>query len=111
MENSDYLNRLKNSGRNDKCLCGSGKKYKKCHLIEDERLKHEDFAKKEKEREEAEKKKAELEEKNAEENGLPVKKRKRVNSKYIPPVSKARGAKGHNSGGLSRRVAKQSGSK
>ena len=24
-------------GRNDSCWCGSGKKYKKCHLIEDEK--------------------------------------------------------------------------
>jgi len=24
-------------GRNDICWCGSGKKYKKCHLIEDEK--------------------------------------------------------------------------
>lgn len=25
-------------GRNDECWCGSGKKYKKCHLVHDERL-------------------------------------------------------------------------
>ena len=25
-------------GRNDECWCGSGKKYKKCHLAIDERL-------------------------------------------------------------------------
>ena len=24
-------------GRNDACWCGSGKKYKKCHLAEDEK--------------------------------------------------------------------------
>ena len=24
-------------GRNDLCWCGSGKKYKKCHLFEDEK--------------------------------------------------------------------------
>ena len=24
-------------GRNDPCWCGSGKKYKKCHLLEDEK--------------------------------------------------------------------------
>lgn len=24
-------------GRNDVCWCGSGKKYKKCHLLEDEK--------------------------------------------------------------------------
>ena len=27
----------RNPGRNESCWCGSGKKYKKCHLIEDEK--------------------------------------------------------------------------
>ena len=36
MAASDYEVRLKTTGRNDRCLCGSGKKYKKCHLAEDE---------------------------------------------------------------------------
>jgi uncharacterized protein YecA (UPF0149 family) len=27
----------RNPGRNDSCWCGSGKKYKKCHLVEDEK--------------------------------------------------------------------------
>ncbi len=36
MADSDYEVRLKTTGRNDPCLCGSGKKYKKCHLAEDE---------------------------------------------------------------------------
>jgi hypothetical protein len=31
----DYLQRLRNTGRNDECPCGSGRKYKKCHLGED----------------------------------------------------------------------------
>ncbi|MGI9626803.1 MAG: SEC-C metal-binding domain-containing protein [Longimicrobiales bacterium] len=35
MSDTDYEVRL-TSGRNDPCLCGSGKKYKKCHLAEDE---------------------------------------------------------------------------
>jgi len=26
-----------NPGRNELCWCGSGRKYKKCHLIEDEK--------------------------------------------------------------------------
>ena len=29
---------MKKPGRNDECWCGSGKKYKKCHLEFDERL-------------------------------------------------------------------------
>src|SRR6185369_2724487 len=28
--------RLSSTGRNEPCACGSGKKYKKCHLIGDE---------------------------------------------------------------------------
>lgn len=36
MSDSDYEERLKTTGRNDPCLCGSGKKYKKCHLAEDQ---------------------------------------------------------------------------
>jgi SEC-C motif len=36
MSDSDYEMRLKATGRNDRCPCGSGKKYKKCHLAEDE---------------------------------------------------------------------------
>jgi uncharacterized protein YchJ len=27
----------RNPGRNEACWCGSGRKYKKCHLIEDEK--------------------------------------------------------------------------
>jgi hypothetical protein len=33
---TDPLERLRSAGRNDDCPCGSGKKYKKCHLREDE---------------------------------------------------------------------------
>ena len=36
----DYESRLKNTNRNDSCPCGSGKKYKKCHLSEDEAAQH-----------------------------------------------------------------------
>jgi len=36
MSDSDYEARLKTTGRNDHCPCGSGKKYKKCHSAEDE---------------------------------------------------------------------------
>lgn len=31
-----FQTRLKSAKRNDPCPCGSGKKYKKCHLPEDE---------------------------------------------------------------------------
>ena len=36
MSEAEFLQRLKETGRNDTCPCGSGKKYKKCHLAEDE---------------------------------------------------------------------------
>jgi uncharacterized protein YecA (UPF0149 family) len=31
-------------GRNELCWCGSGKKYKKCHLLEDEKKANRSFA-------------------------------------------------------------------
>jgi len=36
MAEEEYKSRLKSTGRNDTCPCGSGKKYKKCHLQADE---------------------------------------------------------------------------
>jgi hypothetical protein len=36
MADNDWQTRLK-TGRNDPCPCGSGKKYKKCHLEADEK--------------------------------------------------------------------------
>jgi hypothetical protein len=41
----DYLRRLRDTGRNDDCPCGSGKKYKKCHLREDEAKESKSLAK------------------------------------------------------------------
>lgn len=37
MSGTEYEARLTSTGRNDSCPCGSGKKYKKCHLAEDEK--------------------------------------------------------------------------
>ena len=31
----EAIERIKSTGRNDPCPCGSGKKYKKCHLSSD----------------------------------------------------------------------------
>jgi hypothetical protein len=45
MKAEDYLDRLKNLGRNDQCPCGSGKKYKKCHLAQDEELQQKELEK------------------------------------------------------------------
>jgi hypothetical protein len=36
MSDADYEQRLTSTGRNDRCPCDSGKKYKKCHLAEDQ---------------------------------------------------------------------------
>lgn len=36
MPENEALERLRKAGRNDDCPCGSGKKYKKCHLRSDE---------------------------------------------------------------------------
>ena len=41
--------RLKTIGRNDPCPCGSGKKYKKCHLLKDEIAEHKKLLLKEEE--------------------------------------------------------------
>ena len=51
MNASDYEQRLKTTGRNDPCPCGSGRKYKKCHLAEDEAARHKELAKAAEERE------------------------------------------------------------
>jgi hypothetical protein len=45
MSAEEYKERIKNTGRNDTCPCGSGKKYKKCHLPEDEKSNSEALAK------------------------------------------------------------------
>lgn len=45
MADEEYQARLKNTGRNDTCPCGSGKKYKKCHLLADEKSNSEALAK------------------------------------------------------------------
>lgn len=36
MSDDSYSDRLKHTQRNDPCPCGSGRKYKKCHLEADE---------------------------------------------------------------------------
>lgn len=53
MNASEYNGRLKTTGRNDACPCGSGKKYKKCHLAEDEAAKHAELVKAAEERQAA----------------------------------------------------------
>lgn len=40
VSDDSYSERLKNTKRNDPCPCGSGRKYKKCHLETDEAAQH-----------------------------------------------------------------------
>ncbi len=42
MDETKFIERLKTTGRNDVCPCGSGKKYKKCHLAADEAARSEE---------------------------------------------------------------------
>jgi len=53
MNASDYAERLKTTGRNDPCPCGSGRKYKHCHLAEDEAARHAELEKAAEERQAA----------------------------------------------------------
>ncbi len=43
MSKVNPIERLQNTKRNDPCPCGSGKKYKKCHMDEDQKLKSEEI--------------------------------------------------------------------
>lgn len=45
MTADDFAARLKDTGRNDDCPCGSGKKYKKCCLHSDEQKQSASMAK------------------------------------------------------------------
>jgi len=53
MNASEGNQRLKTLGRNDLCSCGSGKKYKKCHLPSDEAARHAQMLKANEDREAA----------------------------------------------------------
>ncbi|HVZ79913.1 MAG TPA: SEC-C metal-binding domain-containing protein [bacterium] len=44
MADQDWQSRIK-TGRNDDCPCGSGKKYKKCHMEADQKAQSEALAK------------------------------------------------------------------
>ncbi|MBU1863074.1 MAG: SEC-C domain-containing protein [Candidatus Omnitrophica bacterium] len=45
MNEQNFAQWLKNTGRNDQCPCDSGNKYKKCHLSEDELVQHKEMQK------------------------------------------------------------------
>lgn len=43
MEDKKALERLKQTGRNDPCPCGTEKKYKKCHMVADQKVKSDEL--------------------------------------------------------------------
>ena len=105
MEELDFHKRLKSTGRNDQCLCGSGKKYKKCHLNEDQRMEHEEFKKREEELKAAEMEQSELEEESSEASDFPTRKKGKIDSNFKTPAPKSRGTKGIKSTSIPRRPA------
>jgi SEC-C motif len=105
MEESDFHKRLKSTGRNDQCLCGSGKKYKKCHLNEDERMEHEEFKKREEALKVAEHEVSELEKEDTVVNDSSGRKKSKVDNSFQPLASKSRGTKGIKSTSIPRRPA------
>lgn len=105
MEESDFHKRLKNTGRNEPCLCGSGKKYKKCHLNEDQSMEHEEFKKREEAVKAEEHKASELEKENPEANDTSGRKKGKIDNSFKSPASKARGVKGIKSTSIPRRPA------
>lgn len=105
MEESDFQSRLKSAGRNDPCPCGSGKKYKKCHMAEDERLEHEEFRKRKEALKQAEQEAAELEKENPDAAESTSRKKVKIDNSFKPPASKYRGTKGIKSTSIPRRPA------
>ena len=66
------IDRLRKTGRNDSCPCGSGKKYKKCHLREDEEAERAWLSKVQEENQKAAEAEAEAEEKSGKKEGSGV---------------------------------------
>ncbi|MBT3271654.1 MAG: hypothetical protein HN368_00755 [Spirochaetales bacterium] len=104
MEETDYLERLKSTGRNDTCPCGSGKKYKKCHLITDSAKRHEESVKQEEQRA-AEAEEADEAEETQDEANAATKKKAAFNDR-MSPGGINRAGKSHTSQNIPRRSAK-----
>ena len=90
MSGSDYAMRLKTTGRNERCPCGSGRKYKQCHLAEDESAR---TVAADARREEARAARA-AEDTDGKGNNKPPSKNARANLKKKQPGSKGRGLDG-----------------
>ena len=99
MKESTFHDRLKSTGRNDLCPCGSGKKYKMCHLDADEHLQLEELKAQGKVRHGDEHEPGKIDESpHFEKNG-------RVeHSVHVPPL-RPRGIQGHSPNGVPRRPA------
>jgi len=87
MDELDFLGRKKNTGRNDPCPCGSGKKYKKCHLFKDEAAYSEELKKQQAELEKANKT-AEDSEESADDKKAVKTKHKKINPFQKPKMTK-----------------------
>lgn len=105
MEESDFHTRLKNTGRNDLCLCGSGKKYKKCHLDEDEKMELEEFKKREEELKAAEHEKSDIEKESIGTGKSSARKKGKIDNAFHPSASTVHGLKGIKSTSIPRRPA------
>lgn len=105
MDDTAYMERLRTTGRNDPCPCGSGKKYKKCHLNEDETKRHEDAVKQEELREAQIEKDQEVEE-SEETHDEESHKKQHQGPNWMGPHHSAKGGKVPNTANLPRRGAK-----
>ena len=99
MAETASIERLKTTGRNDPCPCGSGKKYKKCHLQEDRDEEHATLLKAQEEARES----ASAEEAEEADNRPPAKQGKGGGSRE---VHKPGGAKGANQITLPRKASR-----
>ncbi len=99
MEESNFHDRLKNTGRNDLCPCGSGKKYKMCHLDADEHLQLEELKARDQARHEEEHEPAPADE------SPHFEKNERVEHSVHVPPQRARGIQGRKGNGVPRRSA------
>lgn len=104
MEETDFHKRLKSTGRNDLCFCGSGKKYKKCHMNEDEQMEHEEFKKRE-EALKAEREASELENEDSKASENSIRKKGKIDNSFQQPAPKSRGSNGIKSTSIPRRPA------
>ena len=104
MNESEFNERLKNVGRNDICPCGSGRKYKKCHLLKDEVRRTKELAKEKAELEKAAASESDVQE---EENSKDVKQKKEKSYDHPrkKPLPKHGRGKGSNTANIPRRSA------